>query len=228
MPEKTPAAAARDGLLKGLLPTFKEADFRKSGTTFSRSTADGVTHVVNFQLGSFDPPGTHPIPGFRFNLYGKFTVNLGVYLPEIQLFQFPKIKSGPIREYDCFFRVRLGRLGSEEKDIWWTLERVDSLTEEIVARLHRDGFPFLNRFSTRDAILQELEDMGRDHRWMMNTPKVARAAILFARGDSVEARALLQSHVAERRPNGELAHLPGQIQFVNQYSIRIGLGPLDV
>ena len=34
-------------------------------------------------MGSFDPPGTTHIPGLRENLYGRFTVNLGVYVPEV-------------------------------------------------------------------------------------------------------------------------------------------------
>lgn len=60
---------------------LKKLGFKVRGRTYNRITDDGLTQVVNFQLGPSDPPGTTYIAGLRENLYGFFTVNLGVYVP---------------------------------------------------------------------------------------------------------------------------------------------------
>src|SRR5690606_24175664 len=83
MATKSAEVAAMDVIQRGVRPLLKEAGFRGSGRTFNRGTPDGLTQVVRFQMGSFDPPGTTDIPGLRENRYGWFTVNLGVYVPEV-------------------------------------------------------------------------------------------------------------------------------------------------
>jgi len=65
-----------DEIQAKLRPLLKDEGYRVRGRTFNRTTHDGLTQVLNFQMGSFDPPGTTYIPGLRENLYGKFTVNL--------------------------------------------------------------------------------------------------------------------------------------------------------
>ena len=40
-----------------------------------------------FRWDLFDPPGTVYVPGLTQDLYGKFTVNLGVYVPEVAEYQ---------------------------------------------------------------------------------------------------------------------------------------------
>lgn len=71
-------------LVAAVQPTLKEQGFRKRGNTFNRTTEpDGIIHVINFQMGAYKPPGTVEIPGLRPNLYGRFTVNLGIWLPGI-------------------------------------------------------------------------------------------------------------------------------------------------
>lgn len=80
---KSALATSLDALQAHLNPWFRQAGFRKHGRTYNRTTTDGLTHVVGFQMGSFDPPGTTHIPGLRENLYGRFAVNLGVYVPEV-------------------------------------------------------------------------------------------------------------------------------------------------
>jgi hypothetical protein len=57
-------------------------------------------------MGAFDPPGTVEIPGLRPNLYGKFTINLGVYVPSMRRTQVAK--DDWINDYNCNLRYRLG------------------------------------------------------------------------------------------------------------------------
>jgi hypothetical protein len=69
-------------------PQLKGNGFRKRGNAFNRRPEPGLVQVVSFQMGAFDPPG----PGSEANLaarralgvpgdlYGRFTINLGVYV----------------------------------------------------------------------------------------------------------------------------------------------------
>jgi hypothetical protein len=83
-PVTTAAAQAMKDLIAAVQPTLKEWHYRKRGNTFNRSIEpDGIIHVVSFQMGAFNPPGTAEIPGLRPDLYGRFTINLGVWLPGI-------------------------------------------------------------------------------------------------------------------------------------------------
>ncbi len=71
-----------DELQASVRPFLKELGFQARARAFNRTTFDGITQVIEFQLARFDPPGTQYV-GFRQNLYGKFTVNVGVYVPEL-------------------------------------------------------------------------------------------------------------------------------------------------
>jgi hypothetical protein len=62
--EKSDLARTLDELQAKLRPALKERGFRAHGRAFNRLTSDGLTEVVRVQMGSFDPPGTIPIPGF--------------------------------------------------------------------------------------------------------------------------------------------------------------------
>jgi hypothetical protein len=80
---KSELARAMDDIQKPLGLELKARRFNVRGRTFNKQLSDGLTQVINIQMGSFDPPGTTYHPGLRENLYGKFTVNLGVYVPEV-------------------------------------------------------------------------------------------------------------------------------------------------
>ena len=92
------ASKAMDEILSALSPCFKERGFRAQRRTFNRVTSDDLTHVVQFQMGRFDPPGTNFIAGMRENMYGKFSVNVGVYVPEVFKLMFGSEKCSFIQE----------------------------------------------------------------------------------------------------------------------------------
>ena len=71
-------------------PVMKANGFRKRRHSFNRGARDGIVHHLSFQMGAFDPPGTVEIPGLRPNLYGKFTVNLGVFVPAMSRMGAPR------------------------------------------------------------------------------------------------------------------------------------------
>lgn len=62
---------------------LKAVGFRKRANSFNRSVRDGLVHVVSVQLGPFGPSGIHAVPGLVPDLYGRYTVNRGIHVPEM-------------------------------------------------------------------------------------------------------------------------------------------------
>src|SRR5215470_743963 len=118
-----------DQLQASLDPKLRQFGFRKHGRIYNRSTADGLTHVIGFQMGRSDPPGTIYIPGLRENLYGLFAVNLGVYVPEVARDHGGREAKSVVHEYNCCIRTRLKRKAN--KDLWWTISDGGPLVAEI-------------------------------------------------------------------------------------------------
>jgi hypothetical protein len=106
----TKAAEQMATVVASIAPLLKTAGFRKRSNSFNRRSAGDLTHVVNFQMGPFMPPGTQEFPPIRVNLYGKFTVNVGVFVPGLaRRLGRPETPTW-VNEYDCHLRGRIGLL----------------------------------------------------------------------------------------------------------------------
>jgi hypothetical protein len=212
---KTESAKAMDDLPSRLRPFLKEHGFRMQARTCNRTTSDGLTHVINFQMGHFDPPGTNFIAGFRENRYGCFTVNVGVYVPEIAVAQHYWVKPRVFaQEVDCCIRVRLAQL-SGESDLWWKLPAGERTIANLHLRFERDAFPYLSRLQDRDSVLQELDRGGSF------APRIPRAIILAARGELDSARDLLREQM---KSSNSLKHS----EYVRELANRLGLGQIEL
>src|SRR3990167_6931910 len=87
---------------------LKPLGYKKKGNTFNRETADGLVHVINFQMSAFEL-NRMKNPLFISVPYGNFTINLGVCIPEAVSILLPyKKKGGFVNEYDCQIRARIG------------------------------------------------------------------------------------------------------------------------
>src|SRR4051794_47026 len=73
---------------------LKPLGFRKKGRTHNRTTAAGLIHALDFQMGAYPIGAQYVISGIRENYYGRFTVNLGVLLPCV--FEIEEQKPLPI------------------------------------------------------------------------------------------------------------------------------------
>ncbi|MGB8028846.1 MAG: DUF4304 domain-containing protein [Terracidiphilus sp.] len=224
MASKTPTAQARDEVLRGLNLFLKERGFKRSGPTFNRRTADGLTHVVNLQISRLEPAGSLSFPDLTPIPYGKFTINLGVYVPDADLYPRPIHERNSILERECCIRQRLGHLCPEKQDMWWRLDPNALPTSEIQMRMGQYGLPFLDRFASRDAILSELEKPGGG-RWF-NQPAFARAAILAGRGHSADAHAILQRYIDEKSNGPEASRFAKHFELIKQFGRRLGLQEL--
>ena len=159
-----PKSAATIGLDEILAPIalfLKGQRFRKSGRTFNRQTPEGLVQVINFQMGQF-PIGNYVIPGIRENLYGKFTMNLGIVLPCIWRIERHWEPKKFYQEYECEIRMRLGHIPDDDtSDSWWTISPpYEVISSEIGELLQLHGLSFLDGFSSYGNVLCEFERVG--------------------------------------------------------------------
>jgi hypothetical protein len=205
-----------DDVQAALHAKLKGLGFRKKGRSFNRATDDGLVQVISIQMGAHDPPGTTYIPGLRENLYGWFTMNLGVYVPEVARHHGGGEAKSFVQEYHCCVRSRLGDLGPEKKDLWWRNDAVDEVVPDIAARLDRDGLPFLDRFASRTAILAAWDGKTENQGAGSSPPRIVMAIILVERGDREQAKKLLVEQAGETRN-------PGHPAYVRSLAERLGI-----
>jgi hypothetical protein len=217
--EKSDLAKALDELQAKLRQFLKDKGFRTRGRAFNRATSDGLTQVVKLQMGSFDPPGTTYFPDLRENRYGKFAINLGVYVPEVAKYHGGGTASSFVQEYHCCLRTRLRRLEPQQSDVWWDIRQDDGFVGELQERLGQDAFPFFHRFETRDAILTEYKSAIKAL-FVGGPPRIVCAIILAERGQVADARALLAEQAKE---TGN----PGHPAYVRALAEKLGLGDLE-
>jgi hypothetical protein len=212
---KSSQVAAVDSVERTLHAKLKTLGFKKKGRTFNRPSEDGVVQVINIQMGSYDPPGTTYIPGLRENLYGWFTVNLGIYVPEVARYRGGEAKDF-VREYQCCIRDRLGPLGPEKTELWWRNDAAAEMLPDLLVRIDRDGLPFLARFGSRNAILRELDEDRSKLGGGTEPPRIIKAIILLQLGDRDAARDLLAKQAQETLN-------PRHPDYVRSLAARLGI-----
>lgn len=216
---KSNHSKAVDEIQNALSPFLKARGFGVRGRTFNRTTEDVLTQVVNIQMGASDPPRTTYIPGFRENLHGLFTVNLGVYVPEVARHHGGGEARAWVQEYHCCVRARLGEVSGKRRDVWWRAQVDDAVVGDVRSRLEVGGLPFLDRFSTRDRILAEWSDRS-ENMGASGPPRIVTAIILAERGQKERARSLLAQQAFETRN-------PGHREYVRKLANELALGSLD-
>ena len=216
---KSNYAQAVDRIQNSLRPFFRDRGFKVRGRTFNRVTEDGLTQVVSIQMGASDPPGTSYIPGLRENLHGLFTVNLGVYVPEVARCHGGGEAGSWVQEYHCCVRARLGEASGEKQDIWWHARPDDAIVDDVRRCLELSGLPFLDRYSSRDKILAEWSDRS-ENMGASSPPRIVMAIMLAERGQKDRARALLAQQVLEPRN-------PGHPDYVRKLANELAVGGLD-
>jgi hypothetical protein len=177
---RTPAQDALEEVIRaGLAPALRADGYRKDGHTFRRER-ERCVQVVNVQSSRWDTSSEV-----------QFTVNLGVFFPEVHALMEPGWGPGPggPREAHCTLRSRIGELMPERKDHWWTLRPPSRFalfggTSERVAGELRAAFdqyasPWLQRLSDLRAARDEAE---------RTSAHVVAAACSVVLGDEESAR----------------------------------------
>jgi hypothetical protein len=96
---KSDFAKKLDIIQTGAYEYLSQFGFRKRGRTFNKSLESGLIHVINLQMG-------------RRSLSGKFTINLGIYVPEIyrMLWFWNEDEPKFVDHGDCEIEKRIGEL----------------------------------------------------------------------------------------------------------------------
>ena len=159
---------------------LREHGFRKQRRTFNRSLESGLIHVINFQMG-------------RRSLSGKFTINLGIYIPEIYRLLWFWNEDEPkfVDHGDCEIEKRIGELVPPYKDHWWDLNKhTKRLSKKVLTVIEKHGLPYLNQFYSHDDIIQAWNEHG-ENIGLPPRAGLSIAILLHNKGDHEQARNLL-------------------------------------
>lgn len=217
---KSAFAYAVDQIQGALRPLLKDRGFKVRGRTFNQITEDGLTQVIRIWMGPADPPGTTYVPGLTANYHGLFTVQLGIYVPEVAKYYMGGGARSWIQDYHCCIRAGLHDAAGETRNPWWHARPDPVVIQDVLRLLESAGFPFLERFSTRDRILAEWADRSENQYAASYPPRIVMAIILAARGEKERARALLSQQVLETLN-------PGHPDSVRKLARDLGVGPID-
>ena len=203
---------ALQGEVSGFL---KQAGFKKKGRSYNRSTAGGLVHVINFQMGEYPIGLNYVVPGLRENLYGKFTVNLGVFLPFVGEIEWEKPTPAFIQESHCTIRDRLSRLAFG-KDVWFDLgPDVAALSGTVIQLFEQFGMPFFEAFPDYSAVLAFFDAHGALPFQNENRAALEAALVAFHLGDRVKSRTLLRKALS--------CNHEGFRMYARHLAIRIGV-----
>ena len=148
MPPKSKNVVALDEIQAEVYAFLKPLGFRKKGRTFNREADEGgIFQVIHFQAGPYEL--APPIPPFRLDLYGKFTVNVGVLIKELYDFEEWHKPTNFYQELFCQARTRLPVLLYGE-DRWWDLnDYTVRAAQTVINGLQSVGFEYFALYETR-------------------------------------------------------------------------------
>jgi hypothetical protein len=154
-----------------------EKGFRQRSLGFNRPGADEeCVEGITIQRGAR-------------SLQGQFTIELGVCVPKIQTLVHPEIEL-PRFPHACHgvFRERLAQTAGW-KDHWWMSDKKSDFPE-IVLLLERSGWPFLERWNSRERIVKSLLEDRQDGKPAHQS--VSTVVMLNAAGFTEEAHKILR------------------------------------
>jgi hypothetical protein len=212
-----------DEVQTSLTALLKPLAFRRKGRTYNRSVEDGVVQVINLQTGPYEVGQRNPLPPelahLQQDLYGRFTVNLGVHVREVWECDSTSPWPKTIQEYSCQIRTRLGRQAGQE--YWWSLDQsAQTLSTDVAKVLLGEGVEFLERFETRDAILDDWVTMNDGNGRLSKRARVDVAIMLAKRGQSLQAAHLLNEQIQLSSEN------QGHLDYVRSIGQKLGLTEL--
>lgn len=187
-----------------------ERGFEVRDRTYNRRIDDGLVQVADIQL----YPSNLPYVGWHLHV-GRFTINLGVYVPEVEHCCIGPTDTSWIEEPRCTIRERLGPATGYPGDLWWPFPYKQSDLDDVVWRLENGGVAFLEKHSTRDDIIAALAQP--DAPTSLNLPgEVMRAIMLAHRGDKELSRQVFAEYISG-------ITMPPHEEYVRKLAKRAGI-----
>jgi len=122
---------------------LKNEAFKKKARYFYREHENRI-ELINIQASKWSEGNE-----------GQFTVNVGVYYPEIAKVTDALPVNGLPKEYDCTISERIGLLSQENKDTWWKINSSSKdagISENIANHVKDLCLPWLDIISSLDDV----------------------------------------------------------------------------
>jgi hypothetical protein len=133
-----------DAIIKeGLAPLLKKEGFKKKARNFYREHKNRI-ELINIQASKWNEGNE-----------GQFTVNVGVYYPDIAKVTDALPVNGIPKEYDCTIRERIGFLKPDKKDAWWKINSSSNdaeVSENVANQVKELCLPWLDKMSNLDEV----------------------------------------------------------------------------
>jgi hypothetical protein len=159
---------------------LKTSGFKKSGMTWNRGSP--WVQVLNIQSDRNNTSAS-----------GHFTINLGIFVPEIQdVTEGPPVKGAP-KEYDCGICSRIGEILPSMQDFWWSTEMPwEQLATQVLETTALFAIPWFDRVgSSMSSIADEFR---RREEWLDASVAYALA------GDKASANECIAHKLAYMNP----------------------------
>lgn len=170
-----------DAIIKeGLAPLLKKEGFKKKARNFYREHENRI-ELINIQASKWNE-----------GKEGQFTVNVGVYYPEIAKVTDALPVNGMPKEYDCTIRERIGLLSQENKDTWWEINSSSNdaeVSENVANQVKELCLPWLENMSNLDEVKSYIAK---------NNRAFVAAGIALFQGNRVEASAYIEQALKQQ------------------------------
>ena len=129
--------------------------------------------------------------------YGRFTINLGVWVDELRRADIVAEDRSTVGVAECHIQAQIGDLLRPSVDTWWEMFESTTAGSEARDSLLRFGLPWLDGLRTRADIL-EAGDMGTGHSsHLLGLSTLDLARLYFAHDDRHSAAVLIATYLAE-------------------------------
>lgn len=144
----TPSKRLTQILKRSVTPLLLKEGFTKRGLNYAKSLGE-ISWVINVQKSRWNTKNE-----------SQFTLNCGVHIPNVvsKYVNQPEPETPDIAH--CCVSARYGLLTPPYLDKWWTLKDADiglsddsQIEEELKIALNATIFPFLQRFTTVDCVI---------------------------------------------------------------------------
>lgn len=126
---------------------LKPIGYKKSG--FNWTLAGDWTRIINLQLSRWN--SSEDV---------KFTLNFGVFIPDLHLIAERPLRDQPLKEPDCVIRARYGSLTPSRLDHWWTVDACTDpaeLIRDVTGAVITYGLPWFASLVAYSSVAAEYE-----------------------------------------------------------------------
>ena len=194
-----------DKILQSIFKALKPLGFIRKDRLFNRRTSEGLLEVIHFQTIHAPPGGKDDLPGFRPYNFGKFTVNLGIWIPELFDETFPGQRKKMYEPFDCSLRILLSKL-TRGDEYWWSLdEKASTLSQEILEALKGPGRQWLNQLNTYQKIEANWVALAESQQ-LVRRAKLDVALMKILRNEE-DGKDLFREYFQQKHPEGHRQYL---------------------